>query len=100
MSDSVYSINCWFEGHVQGVGFRYQTLAIAKGYEVSGTVCNLLDGRVHLHAEGDEAEVIAFQRELESELASFIRRVEVKTATGPREYQAGPRRHGVQRGYF
>ena len=54
-------MNCWFEGHVQGVGFRYQTMSVAKGFEVTGTVQNLTDGRVHLCAEGDESEVQAFQ---------------------------------------
>ena len=52
MGGIVYSIKCWFEGHVQGVGFRYQTVAIAKGYDVTGTVSNMDDGRVFIHAEG------------------------------------------------
>ena len=41
MSSDVYSMKCWFEGHVQGVGFRYQTVAIAKGYDVTGIVSNI-----------------------------------------------------------
>lgn len=81
---SIFLLNCWFEGRVQGVGFRYQTACVAKGFEVTGTVKNLLDGRVHLYAEGEESEVRAFQQEVASELASYIRRVEVKTASGPR----------------
>ncbi|MAS64436.1 MAG: acylphosphatase [Coraliomargarita sp.] len=86
MSGDVYSIKCWFEGHVQGVGFRYQTVAIAKGYDVTGTVSNIDDGRVFIHAEGDQAEVTAFRAEIESEMSSFIRRTEVKNATSPRIY--------------
>lgn len=81
---SIFLLNCWFEGRVQGVGFRYQTACVAKGFEVTGTVENLPDGRVHLYAEGEESEVRAFQQEVASELASYIRRVEVKTASGPR----------------
>src|SRR5215813_12067767 len=38
----------FFTGRVQGVGFRYQTLQLAKGFEVSGWVMNLPDGRVQL----------------------------------------------------
>src|SRR5215470_10194518 len=38
----------FFSGRVQGVGFRYQTLQLAKGFEVSGWVMNLPDGRVQL----------------------------------------------------
>ncbi len=69
---------------MQGVGFRYQATAVAKGFEVTGWVKNLPDGRVQLYAEGEEREVLAFQREVASELESYIRDAEVKTATGPR----------------
>lgn len=84
MANSVFQMNCWFEGRVQGVGFRYQTMAVAKGFEVSGFVKNLVDGRVHLYAEGEEGEVVAFQAEVESELNSYIRETEITTGTGAR----------------
>ena len=86
MSCDVYSIKCWFEGHVQGVGFRYQTVAIAKGYDVTGTVSNIEDGRVFIHAEGEQTEVTAFRAEVESEMSSFIRSTEIKDSTSPRIY--------------
>ena len=85
MSDSVFCLNCWFEGRVQGVGFRYQTVSVAKGFEVTGSVKNLPDGRVHLYAEGEEKEVLDFQKEVESELEAYIRGTEVKTGRGPRQ---------------
>ena len=88
MGGIVYSVKCWFEGHVQGVGFRYQAAAIAKGYDVTGTVSNIDDGRVFIHAEGEEAEVTAFKAEIESEMSSFIRRTVIKNATGPRVYNS------------
>lgn len=84
MNNNVFQLNCWFEGRVQGVGFRYQTTGVAKGFEVTGSVKNLPDGRVHLYAEGEEAEVLAFQREVAAELGDYIRDAEVKTSTGPR----------------
>ena len=84
MPEQVYRMDCWFEGHVQGVGFRYQTFNVAKGFEVSGTVKNLSDGRVHLHAEGDESEVCAFQSSVAEKLKNFIRSVEIKADSGPR----------------
>lgn len=77
-------MNCWFEGHVQGVGFRYQTMGVAKGFEVAGTVQNLADGRVLLCAEGEESEVRAFQAAVAEELESYIRESEIKTDAGPR----------------
>ena len=80
----VFQMNCWFEGHVQGVGFRYQTMCVAKGFDVTGYVQNMVDGRVHLYAEGEESEVVAFQTEVESELKNYIREIEIKTDTGDR----------------
>ena len=85
MSENVFRMNCWFEGHVQGVGFRYQTVGVAKGFDVTGTLQNLNDGRVHLYAEGEESEVRAFQAEVASELRNFIRRSEFNTDSGPRK---------------
>ena len=84
MNESVFRMNCWFEGHVQGVGFRYQTVAVAKGFEVSGAVQNLADGRVWLYAEGEQAEVCAFQAAVAEELKHYIRQASLHTETGPR----------------
>ena len=93
MSSSVFQLNCWFEGHVQGVGFRYQTICVAKGFEVTGFIHNLADGRVHLYAEGAEDEVIAFQAEVESDLKSYVRKSEIETVKGARLYQSFTIKH-------
>lgn len=69
----------FFSGRVQGVGFRYQTLQVAKEYEVSGFVCNLPDGRVQIEAEGDSDEVAAFLAAVEERLTGFIRKTERST---------------------
>ena len=53
-----------FAGRVQGVGFRYATKQLAKGYDVLGWVRNLPDGRVELHIMGDEDELDGFLQEL------------------------------------
>lgn len=73
----------FYSGHVQGVGFRYQVLQIAKEFEVSGTVQNLSDGRVHLVAEGRAEEVTAFTEEIESEMESYIKEQEVTSSEAP-----------------
>jgi len=75
MSD-VHHATVFFSGHVQGVGFRYQTLQVAKGFEVSGYVRNLPDGRVQLEAEGEKGEVTAFVAAVEEHLAGYIRKTE------------------------
>lgn len=87
MSEQVFRMDCWFEGHVQGVGFRYQASNVAKGFEITGTVRNLSDGRVHLYAEGDESEVRAFQMSVADTLKNFINSNEIKTDSGTRACQ-------------
>lgn len=73
MEDTVTHFIVYFEGHIQGVGFRFTTFNLAKGYEVTGFVKNLADGRVQLELEGDREECVAFIRSLNEEMASFIR---------------------------
>jgi acylphosphatase len=55
-------LQIFYSGRVQGVGFRYTTKATAAGYEVTGVVRNLPDGRVELIAEGNRDELEAFQK--------------------------------------
>jgi acylphosphatase len=76
----VHHETVFFSGHVQGVGFRYQTLQVAKGFEVSGYVRNLPDGRVQLEAEGTSGEVAAFIAAVQEQLESYIRKVERASA--------------------
>jgi len=64
-----------YEGRVQGVGFRYTVRQLASGFEVTGTVRNLPDGRVELCVAGDRAEVADFLTAIrESALAGHIAR--------------------------
>jgi acylphosphatase len=74
----------YFTGHVQGVGFRYTARSIARGYDVSGLVRNLPDGRVELVAEGKPHEVVAFLGEVRDRFFNHIRneRSDVQPATG------------------
>lgn len=74
--EQVLHASAYFTGHVQGVGFRYQTFQIAKEYELSGFVRNLADGRVQLEAEGEATEVRAFVTAVQERLGDYIRKTE------------------------
>ncbi len=73
---AVHHETVYFNGRVQGVGFRYQTLQVAKEFEVSGFVQNLDDGRVQLEAEGSAPEIGAFVAAVEERLTGYIHRTE------------------------
>jgi acylphosphatase len=66
----------WFSGHVQGVGFRYSTLQVAKEFEVSGFVQNLNDGRVLVEAEGEKPEIDRFVKAVEERMHGHVRKTE------------------------
>lgn len=58
--NSLIQTEVHYSGRVQGVGFRYNAERIAKGFEVTGFVQNLPDGRVRLVAEGERAVLKRF----------------------------------------
>jgi acylphosphatase len=69
------SVQVFYEGNVQGVGFRWSVRNVAKGFDVTGFVRNLPDGRVELQAAGEDEEVRAFlEAILQSELRAHIKK--------------------------
>ena len=87
MSTHVSHREVWYSGHVQGVGFRAQVLGLARGFDVTGFVQNLTDGRVYLHAEGSENELDDFAAEILKSLDGHIRNVEERAFSGLRTAQ-------------
>lgn len=67
------TMQVFYEGRVQGVGFRYTARRVASGFDVAGYVRNLPDGRVELVASGEAEEVDEFLAAMrDSELAGHI----------------------------
>lgn len=67
-------VQVFYSGRVQGVGFRYTVKSVAMGFEVTGIVRNLPDGRVELVAEGSKEQLDAFRQAIrDAGLEHFIR---------------------------
>ena len=78
----------FYSGQVQGVGFRYTAKSVALGFEVTGTIRNLPDGRVELTAEGRRDELEAFRTAVrDAGLAGFIRDEKVDWADAKSEFR-------------
>ena len=76
-----------FVGLVQGVGFRYTTMQLAREYEVAGYVRNLPDGRVLVEVEGEAAEVNRFVAAIEEQMHGYVRKVERVGAKRPPQFR-------------
>ena len=80
------STQIFYEGNVQGVGFRWTVRNIAKGFDVTGWIRNLTDGRVEMQINGEEKEVRAFlDAIMESELRAHIRKQDETPLDAPVE---------------
>ena len=78
----------FYSGRVQGVGFRYTVKSAANGFEVTGTVRNLPDGRVELIAEGLKDELEAFRQAIrETGLEHFIQNEDVSWREAKNEFR-------------
>jgi acylphosphatase len=81
-------LTVFYSGQVQGVGFRYTAKTVATGFEITGIIRNLPDGRVELIAEGSHAELEAFRAAiLDAGLAGFIRDEQVTWADAKNEFR-------------
>ena len=84
--EDVHHETVTFSGHVQGVGFRFSTLQVAKEFEVAGFVANLPDGRVRLEVEGRAENIEAFVDAVQTRMHGCIRSVERKAEARKAQY--------------
>jgi len=83
----------YYAGSVQGVGFRYTVRSLVGRFEVTGFVRNLPDGRVHLVAEGEAAEVAAFLDAVKTEMNYYINDIEERSRPASGRFQGFEIRH-------
>ena len=79
-------LHVYFSGHVQGVGFRQTANRLAKGFEITGWVKNLGDGRVELVAEGKEFEIQSFFKLLCERMKQYIQNTQARWCNHPQEF--------------
>lgn len=77
-------LHAYYDGSVQGVGFRYTVERSAGTLGLAGWVTNLPDGRVEVILEGKESDIKKFLQKIESVFSLYIRDVDVEwgEATG------------------
>ncbi len=63
----------YYQGMVQGVGFRYTALRTAQNFDVTGYVQNRMDGSVELVIEGESPQVEEFLADLAAAMDRYIR---------------------------
>ncbi|MFQ9515674.1 MAG: acylphosphatase [Eubacterium sp.] len=69
----------FFEGRVQGVGFRYRAYYIAESLGLTGWVHNCYDGRVEMEVQGTEESIDRMIQQLNGQRYIWIENMEVKT---------------------
>ena len=87
MAEDVIRKHFYFEGRVQGVGFRYKAMYLASQLGLTGWVDNLWDGRVEMEVQGKAAAVVQMVAKLSGD--RFIRIEGMETADIPVETERG-----------
>jgi acylphosphatase len=71
-------LHIFYSGRVQGIGFRYTVLDIAKQNNVCGWVKNLSDSRVEVTAVANEDELNNFLRLVNGQFSNYISDVSIQ----------------------
>lgn len=86
MSDCVRR-QAFFQGRVQGVGFRFSTHDVARSFSVVGFVRNLPNGDVEVVVEGTSAETHAFIEAVKEARPGNIDSVDLHTLAPTHEFK-------------
>ncbi|MBM4153339.1 MAG: acylphosphatase [Kiritimatiellaceae bacterium] len=78
-----------YEGRVQGVGFRYTVVNLAKPLRLTGYVRNEFDGSVVLIAEGSESKLTELLQNINrSHLARHITACQIGRSAATGEFKS------------
>ena len=66
-----------FTGRVQGVGFRFTALNVAKRYQLGGMVRNVMNGSVEMIAQGPAEDVADCIRDIQGTYESQVTETKV-----------------------
>ncbi|MFH1406911.1 MAG: acylphosphatase [Candidatus Omnitrophota bacterium] len=80
-------LHVFYDGNVQGVGFRFTAVDIAQQLGLAGWVRNLHDGRVEVICEGEEDLLKKFLAHIKDSMRGYIQREDVEFSDATGEYK-------------
>ncbi len=75
-----------FSGIVQGVGFRYATLSVAKELQLLGWVRNIEDGRVEALVQGPQNNIEQLCENLKRRFGDYIKECSIEYCDVSNQY--------------
>ena len=76
-----------FIGRVQGVGFRFTALDMARRYKLTGLVRNLPDGTVEMIAQGPHDNITDCIRDIEESFRVYIKEIKIEEIPSDPDYK-------------
>lgn len=80
-------LHIFYSGRVQGIGFRYTVLDIARQQKVGGWVMNLDDGRVEVMAEAEEETLNDFLQQINQQFSRYVQDVNIEWLPASGEFR-------------